>query len=119
MTEGETESACPSCRMLDIGNGRYCIRCGAILKPVYCSQCGTINPDDLAQCLECGTAIPRLTDVQWNQIVTVSEPTSAMTDEKLDDGSAIAEVRQLTEQSSKMPLFSRIRAKLIRRKKND
>jgi ribosomal protein S26 len=118
MTEGVTESACPSCRMLDIGNGRYCIRCGAILKPVYCSHCGTMNPDDLAQCMECGTAIPRLTDVQWSQIVTVAEP--AMTDEKLDNGSANTEVTQLAGQSSKkMPLSSRIRAKLIRRKSND
>jgi RNA polymerase subunit RPABC4/transcription elongation factor Spt4 len=75
-----TQTTCPSCKKLDDGNGRFCIHCGSILKPVYCSHCGTLNPEDLEQCLECGNSIPKLTDVKWNPVVTVIQPTSAMTD---------------------------------------
>ncbi len=78
----ESMIVCPSCRKRSLGDGRYCIYCGSILKPVYCSQCGTANPDDLEQCLECGNPIPKLADVRWGPIVTIMQPTSAMSDER-------------------------------------
>ena len=72
--------SCPSCRKLNVSDGRYCIQCGSILNPIYCSQCGTPNPDGLEQCLECGTRMPSLSGFRWNPIVTVLNPTSAMTE---------------------------------------
>ena len=107
-------SACPSCGKRDMGNGRYCIHCGSILKPVYCSYCGTVNPDDLEQCLECGNPIPRLTDVRWLPVVTVMEPTSAMSDEKPYADLAIAEAIPPTVQPSRKSLLTRLREWLKR-----
>jgi NAD-dependent SIR2 family protein deacetylase len=107
-------SACPSCGKRDMGNGRYCIHCGSILRPVYCSYCGTVNPDDLEQCLECGNPIPRLTDIRWRPIVTVMQPTSAMSNENLDTDFVDSEATVPTEQSSRKDLLSRLRQWLDR-----
>jgi hypothetical protein len=68
--------------MLD---ARYCIDCGSILKPVYCSSCGTANPEGLEQCLECGKTLPTLVGIRWSPIVTVLKPTSAMTNEEISE----------------------------------
>jgi hypothetical protein len=53
------------------------------MKPVYCSSCGTVNPEGLPQCLECGTPVPKLSEIRWNPIVTVIQPTSGMSEAKL------------------------------------
>lgn len=97
-----------------MGNGRYCIHCGSILNPVYCSHCGTVNPDDLEQCLECGSSIPKLSDMRWAPIVTVMQPTSAMSDEELNAAYPNPEPILSSEQSSGKSLFSRLRAHLKR-----
>jgi len=73
---------CPACRKANAEDGRYCIHCGAILLPIYCSACGNKNPDGLEQCLECGSPMPRLSGLRWSPIVTVLNPTSAMTEVK-------------------------------------
>jgi predicted amidophosphoribosyltransferase len=72
--------SCPSCGKPNLSDGRYCIHCGSILDLIYCSHCGTPNPDGLEQCLECGTSMPSLMGFRWNPIVTVLNPTSAMTE---------------------------------------
>ena len=77
-----THLTCPSCGKMNVEGGRYCIQCGAILNPIYCSSCGTKNPDGLEQCLECGSSMPRLAGLRWKPIVTVLNPTSAMTEGK-------------------------------------
>jgi hypothetical protein len=73
---------CPSCKKANKLGSRYCIECGAILKPIYCSICGATNPDGLEQCLECGKTLPALSGIRWGPIVTVLKPTSAMTNEE-------------------------------------
>ncbi|MGP8071068.1 MAG: double zinc ribbon domain-containing protein [Candidatus Bathyarchaeia archaeon] len=70
--------SCPSCGKTNVSDGSYCIRCGSILNPIYCSQCGTPNPDGLEKCLECGAPMPSLRGFRWTPIVTVLNPTSAM-----------------------------------------
>jgi RNA polymerase subunit RPABC4/transcription elongation factor Spt4 len=106
------QSTCPSCKKLDDGNGRFCIHCGSILKPVYCSHCGTLNPEDLEQCLECGNSIPRLTGVRWNPVVTVIQPTSAMTEERVNATFSNLEALRSTEQLSGKGTPSRSRVRL-------
>lgn len=76
-----TPIQCPSCKRRNKPDGRYCIYCGKILKSVYCSSCGTPNPEGLSGCLECGNPLPSLNDIRWGPIVTVLQPTGAMTDE--------------------------------------
>lgn len=73
---------CPSCGKMNAEGSRYCIQCGSILNPIYCSSCGTKNPDGLEQCLECGSSMPSLAGLRWIPIVTVLNPTSAMTEER-------------------------------------
>ena len=73
---------CPSCKKANKLDSRYCIECGAILRPIYCSICGATNPDGLEQCLECGKLLPSLTGIRWSPIVIVVKPTSAMTNEE-------------------------------------
>jgi hypothetical protein len=77
----ESGLVCPSCKKRCIGDGRYCIYCGSILEPIYCSLCGTANPDDLEQCLECGSPMPKLVDVRWAPTVAIAQPTSVMSDQ--------------------------------------
>ena len=74
--------SCPSCKKVNVKEGRYCIQCGSILNPVYCSSCGTANPDGLKQCLECGASLPSLLGLRWKPIITVLNPTSAMLEGK-------------------------------------
>jgi predicted RNA-binding Zn-ribbon protein involved in translation (DUF1610 family) len=97
---------CPTCGKMNAEGGRYCIRCGAILNPIYCSSCGTKNPDGLEQCLECGASMPTLAGLRWNPIVTVINPTSAMAEEKQS---------KLTQNAHDSSL-KRLRAKLDRHK---
>jgi hypothetical protein len=73
-----------------------------------------MNPDGLELCLECGNPIPKLTDVQWRPIVTVMQPTSAMTDENPDAYFANVETVIPTEQESKESLLSKLREWLSR-----
>ena len=109
----ESKIVCPSCKKRVEGYGRYCIQCGSILKPVYCSRCGTPNPNDLDQCLECGNPIPNLTDIRWSPIVTVIQPTSAMIDE--ESHAPALEVIPSNLLEPRKGLFSRLRARLDRR----
>lgn len=74
---------CPACKKLSDPNARYCISCGTILNSVYCSYCGTKNPEDLGKCLECGHTLPKLGEVRWAPTVRIIQPTSAMTDEEV------------------------------------
>jgi predicted amidophosphoribosyltransferase len=76
---------CPSCRRTNKLDNRYCIDCGSILKPIYCSSCGTASPEGLEQCLECGKTLPTLMGIRWNPIVTVLKPTSAMSNEEISE----------------------------------
>ena len=96
---------CPSCKRTNVEGSRYCIHCGAILKPIYCSSCGTKNPDGLEQCLECGSSLPTLAEVRWNPIVTVIKPTSAMVEEK--QGAPAPEAK---------PMFRWLHSKIVRTK---
>ena len=68
-----------------------------------------MNPDGLELCTECGNPIPKLIDVQWRPIVTVVQPTSAMTDGAPDADFANAETVLPAEQESKVSLLSRLR----------
>jgi hypothetical protein len=111
----QSVASCPSCRKLDKGNGRYCIYCGSILKPVYCSHCGTVNPEDLERCMECGNSIPKLTDAGWGQIATVMQPTSTMSNEKPYATYPNPEASQSNPRPSGKSLFSRLRARLNRK----
>lgn len=106
----ESVTVCPSCKKRDRGYGRYCIYCGSVLRPVYCSHCGTVNPDDLEQCLQCGNPIPELTHVRWGPIVTVTQPTSAMVDEKSYATYPHPEGLTSNVQSSRKSPISRFRA---------
>jgi len=109
LTMAESLTTCPSCKKRNRGGGRYCIHCGAILKPVYCSACGTVNPDGLTHCLECGNPIPRLTEIRWGPIVTVLQPTSAMVNEETEFGPPVAETLPSESESLSKGLLSRIR----------
>ena len=73
---------CPSCGKVSVEGARYCIGCGEILSPIYCSSCGTRNPDGLEQCLECGSSLPSLAGFRWVPVVTVLNPTSAMSEQR-------------------------------------
>ena len=68
-----------------------------------------MNPDGLELCLECGNPIPKLTNVQWRPIVTIVQPTSAMTDESPDADVANVETVPPTQLESKESLLSRLR----------
>ena len=104
---------CSSCRKVNEPDARYCISCGRVLKPVYCSACGTVNPVGLEQCLECGNYLPALTGIRWNPIVTVLQPTSAMTNETVAQASpdSIIETEETTQESEE-GVLSRFRRKL-------
>ena len=80
LTMTSSFSKCPSCMKTNKPDSRYCIYCGSIMNPVFCSSCGTVNPEGLPQCLECGNQIPRLSEIHWNPIVTVIQSTSGMTE---------------------------------------
>jgi predicted amidophosphoribosyltransferase len=100
---------CSSCRKANLKGDRYCIQCGSILSPVYCSSCGTKNPDGLEQCLECGATLPSLVGFHWVPIVTVLNPTSAMT-----------ETRQRVDMvSAGSSSFKWLRSKIDRGKKSN
>ena len=118
ITMAESTVVCPSCRKRCVGDGRYCIYCGSILKQVYCSQCGTANPDDLEQCLECGNPIPKLTDVRWGPIVTIMQPTSAMSDERPYATEPDSEVITSSLKPSGESLLSRLLTRLKRKEKS-
>ena len=47
---------------------RYCIHCGTIIKPIFCSFCGAVNPVDLANCLECGNRLPNVSEMNWDEL---------------------------------------------------
>jgi hypothetical protein len=103
-------AACPTCKKPNTAGGRYCIYCGAILRPVYCSSCGTSNPDGLERCLECGSQLPRLTDIRWNPIVTVLQPTSAMVDSNLAMTAQDTEFVFGEQEEARRTLLSRFRS---------
>ena len=62
------------------------LRCGSILKPIFCSACGAANPSGLGNCLQCGIILPDMTRIRWAPLVRVIQPTAAM-NEKSDDKS--------------------------------
>jgi len=55
--------------MLNDSEARYCIRCGLIIKPIFCSLCGAVNPVGLANCLECGNHLPKISSMNWDELV--------------------------------------------------
>jgi len=72
-------ATCSECAQANDEESRYCTRCGSILKPIFCSICGTPNPSGLGTCLQCGTALPDMSGIRWAPSVTVLRPTDAMT----------------------------------------
>jgi hypothetical protein len=113
----ESANACPSCKKLDLGNGRYCIYCGSILNPIYCSHCGTMNPNDLERCLECGNPIPKLAGMPSTPIATLMNSTSTMTVSESQAPDFETEAIQPESRSTKKGLFSILRGRLKRSKK--
>jgi hypothetical protein len=114
---GESANACPSCKKLDLGKGRYCIYCGSILNPIYCSHCGTMNPNDLERCLECGNPIPKLAGIPSTPIAPLMNSTSTMTISESQASDFASEAIQSESQSAKKSLFSRLRGRLKRVRK--
>jgi hypothetical protein len=114
---GESANACPSCKKLDLGKGRYCIYCGSILNPIYCSHCGTMNPNDLERCLECGNPIPKLAGMPSTPIAPLMNSTSTMTVSESQAPDFASEAIQSESQSAKKSLFSILRGRLKRVRK--
>jgi hypothetical protein len=115
----ESGRMCPSCKKQRIGEGRYCICCGAILEPIYCSQCGTANPDDLAQCLECGSPIPKLANVRWAPIGAATQPTSVISDQSTYDIDPNSELATFGSRISSESKLSRLVARFRRKEASD
>jgi predicted ATP-dependent serine protease len=65
-------------------DSRYCTRCGSILKRIFCSACGTANPEGLGNCLQCGSSLPDMSEIRWAPSVRVIRPTEAMTKKEGD-----------------------------------
>jgi len=103
---------CPLCKRVNKLDARYCIDCGSILKPIYCSSCGTANPEGLEQCLECGKPLPTLMGIRWSPIVTVLKPTSAMTHEEISE--LAGEPEATADESLNRNLMSRRNEKIRR-----
>ena len=95
---------CPSCAKPNKSDGRYCIYCGSIMKPVYCSSCGTVNPEGLPQCIECGNQVPKLSGIHWNPVVTIIQPTSGMTETEAQEIQTETEPSSSVEDSEDKPL---------------
>jgi len=73
------------------------------MKPVYCSSCGTMNPEGLNQCIECGNQVPKLSGIRWNPVVTIIQPTSGMTEREAQEIQTEAEP-SFIEDSGDKPL---------------
>jgi len=71
---------CSTCEQTNDDDSRYCTRCGSILKPIFCSACGTPNPSGLGSCLQCGITLPDMSRIRWAPSVRVIQPTAAMTE---------------------------------------
>jgi hypothetical protein len=112
---GESANACPSCKKLDLGKGRYCIYCGSILNPIYCSHCGTMNPNDLERCLECGNPIPKLAGMPSTPIAPLMNSTMTVSETQAPDFET--EAIQPESRSTRKGLFSILRGRLKRLKK--
>ena len=108
-------TACPSCKRQNRSTGRYCIHCGFVLKPVYCSLCGAVNPDRLPQCLQCGGILPDLTEIKWHPTVTAAQPRSPMILDKPNE-SGYGVRSKLKDQVGKGRFILRSRKKRARKK---
>jgi len=49
-------TSCPSCRVMNPGNARFCRQCGTSLVPAACAQCGSVMVAGAKFCAQCGTA---------------------------------------------------------------
>lgn len=53
---GNPGKTCPTCRVNNLSDAKFCQQCGTSLAPVECSQCRTVLLADAKFCPQCGKA---------------------------------------------------------------